>query len=178
MAKVDKKTEFPSFEEVLGTLELAVSRKEDFRIPGEASEPDVGPASHRAMPGTRGVADLHDPGAQVGSKRTRRPVAQQAGSDLPRTGNFSFISFNYDLLIDNAIGNQGLRLDYGTTFANPFPRAESRLGLYKLHGSLNWLRCPICGGLTQTGDEKGGAYPLDQRPKCATAICGPTPPIS
>ncbi len=91
--------------------------------------------------------------------------------NLPRTGNASFISFNYDLLIDNAIANDNRTIDYGTAFANPVPTADTPVGLYKLHGSLNWLRCPICGSLTQTGNAKGASYPVDQRLRCATANC-------
>jgi hypothetical protein len=36
-------------------------------------------------------------------------------------------------------------VDYGTVFSNPIKGGGPSIGLYKLHGSLNWLRCPICG---------------------------------
>ena len=173
VASVDKQTEFPSFEDALGTLELAISRNEEFRICREAGDPDLWD-QHRIERCREHVVSLICTvlAKKLGVRGTGGQWHNRLVQNLPRTGNVSFISFNYDLLIDNAIGNQGRRFDYGTIFANPFPKAEEPVGLYKLHGSLNWLRCPICGGLTQTGDVKGGAYPLDERPKCALAICG------
>lgn len=64
-------------------------------------------------------------------------------------------NFNYDLLMDNALREQGkltdsgyiMRFDYTMVEGNweRFADAPSDATLLKLHGSLNWLRCTICG---------------------------------
>ncbi|RYY45674.1 MAG: hypothetical protein EOO06_16030 [Chitinophagaceae bacterium] len=65
----------------------------------------------------------------------------------------TFITTNYDLVIDHEFMNETLqnRVDYGISYRNI---SNSRLmaapdnailKYYKLHGSLNWLRCSLCG---------------------------------
>jgi hypothetical protein len=65
------------------------------------------------------------------------------------------ISFNYDLLLDNALFETNNLTDTGYNI--PFLRkynidnwlrpdeTRSKIQLLKLHGSMNWLRCTICG---------------------------------
>jgi len=70
------------------------------------------------------------------------------------------ITFNYDLFLDWAVSrnNHDLLGDYNIEFADVehFPsyerlhlkqRREDDVDLLKLHGSLNWARCPHCLGL-------------------------------
>ena len=52
---------------------------------------------------------------------------------------FTVITFNYDLAVDVALDTARLRPEYGLT------GASGRVNLFKLHGSVNWLRCPSCG---------------------------------
>lgn len=64
-------------------------------------------------------------------------------------------NFNYDLLVDNAIRLLGkftdsgyvTRFDYTLVNGNweKFQDNPSDVIMLKLHGSLNWLRCAICG---------------------------------
>ena len=68
----------------------------------------------------------------------------------------TFISVNYDIHIDNTISklydkkNMPIMLDYGVDFANfnyensawRKPEGDT-IKLYKIHGSLNWLYCPV-----------------------------------
>jgi NAD-dependent SIR2 family protein deacetylase len=55
--------------------------------------------------------------------------------------NFSFITFNYDIIVEQALGCFGIPVDYGLD--------ESFSGrgvpVLKLHGSTNWGACPKCG---------------------------------
>lgn len=73
----------------------------------------------------------------------------------------SVISLNYDLLIDQAMLQVYGSLDYGIDFArilredfrgevgeNSAKPSGKRPRLLKIHGSLNWLFCPTCGGMT------------------------------
>jgi len=70
------------------------------------------------------------------------------------------ITFNYDLFLDGAAGIANYKIlgDYNIEFTDVenFPqyerlvlkqRREGDFDLLKLHGSLNWARCPHCQGL-------------------------------
>lgn len=67
--------------------------------------------------------------------------------------SLSFITTNYDLIIDNEIQKENLidRVDYGIAYRSVFDSkltpapSNSLLNYYKLHGSLNWLYCSLCG---------------------------------
>jgi len=79
--------------------------------------------------------------------------------------NIIFVSTNYDIIIDNALTEEnehGIDLDYGVDFRNfdrpndwSRPQLARRVGLFKPHGSLNWLFCPTCNQLEITPKEKG-----------------------
>lgn len=73
-------------------------------------------------------------------------------------------SFNYDLLMDNALREQGkltdsgyiMRFDYTLVEGNweRFADVPSDVTMLKLHGSLNWLRCTVCGCNLLLRDQK------------------------
>jgi hypothetical protein len=76
--------------------------------------------------------------------------------DLARAGRVTIISMNYDIEVEQqiyeALGYEGVfeQVDFGTSVREPNtgrihdrPR-DARFGVYKLHGSLNWLRCDVC----------------------------------
>jgi NAD-dependent SIR2 family protein deacetylase len=90
------------------------------------------------------------------------------------------LSLNYDILIDNALFSLGKVTDsgYGMGFfrvnedgewVNPSSE-PSEVSLFKLHGSLNWIRCTLCGSLLlyrhrkQALDDVG----LFRCPRCAS----------
>jgi NAD-dependent SIR2 family protein deacetylase len=72
-------------------------------------------------------------------------------------GPLTLITTNYDAAIETELFVElGLRrvptaIDFGFDWREPYkgimiPRpARPHLSLYKLHGSLNWLRCDLCG---------------------------------
>jgi NAD-dependent SIR2 family protein deacetylase len=66
----------------------------------------------------------------------------------------TFISLNYDIVLDKAIRATGYGLEYGF-YGNHSDHLESwgKIPLYKLHGSLNWSFCPLCGEISEH-DEK------------------------
>jgi NAD-dependent SIR2 family protein deacetylase len=55
----------------------------------------------------------------------------------------TLMTFNYDIGLDYALFTHGLKFDYGLVG----PPAEDRTLLLKLHGSINWARCPNCKAL-------------------------------
>ena len=77
--------------------------------------------------------------------------------------DLSFISLNYDILLDNALTKlydlTHFQLDYAIDFRNfgiDWDRPDTNaVNLLKLHGSLNWLYCPNCNSLEITPLDKG-----------------------
>jgi hypothetical protein len=64
------------------------------------------------------------------------------GGKWGTTPTFTVITFNYDLAVDVALVGAGLRPEYGLT------DSAGRVNLFKLHGSVNWLRCS-CGKIVR-----------------------------
>lgn len=54
----------------------------------------------------------------------------------------SVITFNYDVALDFALFNAGYDIDYA--LADREQQVDNSIRLLKLHGSLNWARCPDC----------------------------------
>ena len=86
------------------------------------------------------------------------------------------LSFNYDLLIDNALSTCNKLTDkgYSMNFQKSLeiqdwtlPDAKSsEVTLLKLHGSMNWLHCSICDGYLLTRSEKVGPWNISMPPIC------------
>lgn len=71
--------------------------------------------------------------------------ALNSGKELP-----TFISLNYDIVLDKAIRGAGYGLEYGFygRHGDHFASGQ-KIPLYKLHGSLNWSFCPLCGEISE-----------------------------
>ncbi len=71
------------------------------------------------------------------------------GDTLP-----TFISLNYDIILDRAAKAAGCVPEYGF-YGNHDNHLETRgkVPLYKLHGSLNWSFCPLCGEISEHDDK-------------------------
>lgn len=151
---------FPTFEEILGILELAESQEESFRD---------WPGPHLIKDGTSRIRHVHDLlvfliGEILDHALTNQPnvhrrllVSLDSMGQLEKTAIFSF---NYDILADNAMLDHlgDLKTDYGIDFVNqerPSKTDPRRMLLLKLHGSLNWLYCPTCRDMEITPHEKG-----------------------
>lgn len=76
--------------------------------------------------------------------------------DLAAHQRVTVISTNYDIEVEQEIYKRlgylqtFSQVDFGTSVRDPgqgttYQRpADARIGFYKLHGSLNWLRCDLC----------------------------------
>ncbi|MDF9408967.1 MAG: hypothetical protein A4E52_01392 [Pelotomaculum sp. PtaB.Bin013] len=73
----------------------------------------------------------------------------RGGEDIP-----TFISLNYDIVLDNAIRSTGYELEYGF-YGNHLNHMDccKKIPLYKLHGSLNWSFCPLCGEISEHNEK-------------------------
>ena len=140
---------FPTFEEVLGVLDLALVRGEGFR-----NNQDVQEFRRDMIFLIANILDVKLRGDVQHHKILVDRLKRENG--LLKT---AFISLNYEILIDNVLTDlyDEIDLDYGIDFANNEwrrPRQDKSVRLCKLHGSLNWLYCPTCVALRLTPKEK------------------------
>jgi hypothetical protein len=171
---------FPTVEEVLGILELALNRNESFRnYPSTPHAPKV--------QNTRESIIILIARILKDKLQTGRPIHDSLVSRLIRDSRLSetaFVSLNYDILIDNALTDIHAKfdLDYGIPFRNfsrkndwHKPRANRVVKLFKLHGSLNWLYCPTCISLSITPKDKSKVSQYADTPipcsSCQTNHC-------
>jgi hypothetical protein len=146
---------FPTFEEILGILELAVNRNESYR-------------SYSLEPGDKAIQQIrNDLILSIATTlnhivtNVMNPTHYRLLQRLLYENKFyktAFISLNYDIIIDNELlklkSLENFFLDYSVDITNPgaVNRSNSgqsnRIKLFKIHGSLNWLYCPTCISLT------------------------------
>jgi hypothetical protein len=162
---------FPTFEEILGMLELALNRQESFKDYSlTADRPRIQQIREDLI---FLIAIILDEKLRGEAKHHKKLVNRlKKEKKLSKTG---FVSLNYDILIDNALVDlyPNYHLDYGVDFTNfeklrdwERPKTKKAICLYKLHGSLNWLYCPACISLTLTPKEKGVAKLVFEPKKC------------
>ena len=155
------KAVFPTFEEAIGMLEMARERSEGFH--GFYNNPNSNSIGHT-------IEDLVFLIAQILHERLQQNVFHSKLidnlNDKDKLNEVTFISLNYDILIDNAIASvyetTGIDLNYAIAFANfscngdwHVPMEGRAVELLKVHGSLNWLYCPVCKSIWLTPKEKG-----------------------
>lgn len=105
---------------------------------------------------SRRVRVLNELLANVITESLRGPICKKHThlAEKMRKGDVIW-NFNYDLLMDNALYMQKkltdsgyvMRFDYTLVDDNweGFKEAPSDVTMFKLHGSLNWLKCTECG---------------------------------
>jgi len=164
-------TDFPTFEEVLGILELSLNRYESFRgyplIPQDPKVQNV--REHIIFLIARILKE------KLASGRLAHDALVVRLNRESQLRTTAFISLNYDILIDNALTDVHhiIDLDYGIQFTNfakkhdwHKPRPNRLTKLFKLHGSLNWLYCPTCISLTITPKDKSVSTIADTPKPC------------
>ncbi len=182
---------YPTFEEVLGVLELADSQEETFRDWGTSHLVDS-----RQKPRIQHIHELLILLiAEVLDKKLGEGGGQHHGrllQGINEAGGFKetvFVSLNYDILIDNALldlyqeGGGGWDLHYGIEFSNVEmrgglpesqwhrPDPKRSVLLLKLHGSLNWLYCPTCRSVTLTPKQKKVCHLKWHPQDCLCSAC-------
>jgi hypothetical protein len=88
-------------------------------------------------------------------------VVAESGKLAPQQHLLTVITTNYDLAIEKPLADAvnaqygPNRIDYGFNWRDPFQHegdeeivrlrpSDPAVAFYKLHGSINWLRCPLC----------------------------------
>ncbi|HDR14594.1 MAG TPA: hypothetical protein ENN79_03735 [Desulfobacteraceae bacterium] len=179
-----KLASFPTFEEVLGIIEIADSQNESFKG-WDTSEHVLRSIGYQKPP----LKHMHDIlilliaeilDHKLGGRAEHHPRLIQSLHDADWLHTTSFISLNYDILLDNALlkadEDFGLDLDYAIDFINfgnewRQPDKKKNIKLFKLHGSLNWLYCPTCRTIRITPKEKGVCHLKWKREDCTCSKC-------
>jgi NAD-dependent SIR2 family protein deacetylase len=156
--------QFPTFEEALGILDLAVRRREALK---NFDLENISKNSNR-IGFMRQYMVLLLATVLNYKIRDNRNLHKTLVTNLYNKGIINetvFITTNYDVLIDEAISNiKNFKIDYGFDFSNlNSPDSNRRVILYKLHGSLNWLYCPACNEILHTGSSKPILQMIDNR---------------
>lgn len=175
----------PTFEEVLGPIDIALQKQENM-----SAEWDI-----------KKLMSLRDNLiyciCKILYKKLKNPngchnkfITNLLDMHPDRWNKCSFISLNYDILLDNALTKLGdmdtsyIDLDYGIRFRNEnhrqndildnsewyIPREKNVL-LLKLHGSLNWIYCPTCNSIKITPKRKGIMDIYTKSEPCDSAFC-------
>lgn len=141
----------PSFEEILGLLDMALQRQECFSERWNRRE--MSKLKEDLLYAVCKV--LHESLRRKGTIH-RTFMRNLVNHESFVQDKYVFFSLNYDILLDNAIADlrrsNGLDLDYGIEFRNFDqdwfrPREGQSILLLKLHGSLNWIWCPTCNSV-------------------------------
>lgn len=144
---------FPTFEEAIGLLDLAVRKRQSFK---NFDLENLAPSCNRIGFIRQYLVLLM---AEVLEDKTSvvKGIHHTLVDRLSANGlltNMVFLSTNYDILIDRALDSMdNIVVDYGVDFTNysiPGNTPENNksiVQLYKVHGSLNWSYCPTCNSL-------------------------------
>lgn len=125
---------FPTFEEVLGCLDLEISKKNiAIKNPENIKENVI-----------YAMAFIIDQKLLNKGENHRTLIKELNKHNI--LSKTAFISLNYDILIDNALEKcHDFYLDYGTECMNNNENINQKpIQIYKPHGSLNWLFCQEC----------------------------------
>ena len=152
--------QFPTFEEVLGVLDLSLLRDESFKY-------------YENRPNKSHAEILREDLIMLIANILKKELINSHGihqdfiNDLAKMKDMlkktGFVSLNYDILIDNALDDYSI--DYGVEIIQPQFQKEKNVKLLKLHGSLNWQYCTNCVKLALTPRVKS-ALKLDECPLC------------
>jgi len=160
---------FPTFEEALGLLELANTRGEFFKSFG-GLQTEATRAQEIRGHLVNLIALVLDDSLRLGAHTHDDLVTNLRTAGL--MDKTAFLSFNYDLLIDNALSRVlGADPGYAVTFRSPITAAPATTTLLKVHGSLNWLFCPTCNQLDHFPGEKIVADILTDSARMTCAVC-------
>jgi hypothetical protein len=178
-AKETPASRYPTFEEIMGVIELALSKGETFKGIPQTSVNPVLQSLHDDL--IFMMATVIDKGVRRGPQFHKTLVDRLKNGGHLR--NTAFISLNYDIFIDNALikAYPEYHLDYGISLENyktrtggfKKPDPNKAVKLLKMHGSLNWLFCPTCTTIELTPKEKGAAKLLFKPrlcSRCRTAV--------
>lgn len=175
LADLNSDTTFPTFEEAIGILDLAIIRDETFKGFNIEQIRSLRQYFVRLM-----ILVIKEELESKTANHHRLLVKNLV--EAGKINDTIFISTNYDIMIDNALEIlPDFSTNYGIDFINRANRHRLKPGrsveLYKLHGSLNWVYCPTCNTIKLTPFQKSATLP-DRCANCdsifSTLVVPPT----
>ena len=157
-----EKVNFPTFEEAIGLLDLAVRKRQSFRnFDLENLDQNSNRIGYIRQYLVLLMAEVLEDKTAAGRGLHRNLVENLTGFGW--LTDTVFISTNYDVLIDQALSHSGACIDYGIDFTKNIKGGQVLskhsstllVTLYKVHGSLNWSYCPTCNSLILINGEPG-----------------------
>lgn len=180
------KIKYPTFEEVLGILELADNRKDVFYGLRSYNSPSANVVDIVINHSKNKIVHLYLILLITRVLNQKIPCSKGLHKKLLKSlldknllKDTIFLTTNYDTLIDNAIISLEIKnaLNYGIDSTNYDQKNgwskpdDDSIYLYKMHGSLNWLHCPNCNNLTLTKREKNFIHLITDFSKALCPIC-------
>jgi len=162
-----EEAKFPTFEEALGIIQIAIEKEEAFRYDyGQKKIMEISDALIVSM------------GITIENCRISDNIYNKLIRKLFHRGHFtqneySFVNLNYDILLDISLMEllrKKIYIDYMIPFTNScmeftskeFPLwaepGQERVKYLKPHGSFNWMYCPKCNSIYISGDKKGPIF--------------------
>lgn len=138
---------FPTFEEALGVLDLAISKNERYKT----CERDLQSIRNALIFSMAAAIKYQLDSIDTGGLTYHRDLIRRINDPL-LSKDIVLVSTNYDLLADNSICDSGASCDYG--FDYPGFSSQRSIRLLKIHGSLNWLFCPVCKRIQVSNGQK------------------------
>lgn len=170
---------FPTFEEVLGIIDVAGKQKDSISGYESVSYNRNGVKSFDQIRKDLILMMTYILDLKLKNSSTLHVDLIKCLNDEGLLSESIFITTNYDILIDNAFRNihQKIELDYGINFTIPnfnrskFEPLNNRVELFKLHGSLNWLYCSNCRDMQLTQYEKGVTWLINNNSMAKCRNC-------
>jgi hypothetical protein len=178
----------PTFEEILGPIDIALQKQENLSSKWNLKELSILRDDLIYC-----ICKALDEKLQPSSKYHDDFIDKLLGRYPERWNKCSFISLNYDILLDNALTTLGdadssaIDLDYGINFRNEkeidyekdlheenywHVPGERKIFLLKLHGSLNWIYCSTCNTIKITPKSSEGVLKIyTQSETCDSDFC-------
>ncbi|MFV0516610.1 MAG: SIR2 family protein [Aminipila sp.] len=158
---------FPTFEEALGVLDLAIERNEKYK-----SELGNLYKYRTALIFSMAQAIQYKIGStgecSQGESHTR--LIEKLHERI-EAGTISFISTNYDIILDDVMSRQFDKVDYGFYPLENLEDTSRGAKLFKIHGSLNWKYCPVCKHIEAVNSKDVNIYEIDNPGSVKCSYC-------
>lgn len=176
----DVNTPLPTFEEALGIIDLALARDEGLFRVGQVGNLGADLRMLRRQLVLALAATV---------ARDRRRVPEHHGKlvralrEADAISGVTFVTTNYDTMIDDAVDAEAVGTDRGTGSLVDYgfadlssspaePHGDDRsFPCLKIHGSVNWLYCPVCDVLDVTHASDGVTRLVDEPDAARCLIC-------
>lgn len=132
---------YPTFEEILGLLYTAQRNQLSFYY-------DIDKIKEAIIFSVGETLDK-----KMDQKTTYHERLIRNLGEINRLDEITFVTTNYDMLMDRAIHKNKLNIDYGIYSTDYFPESPE-IPLYKIYGSLNWLYCDVCDEFYASSNDK------------------------